>query len=84
MNLIFLMFIEVVTILGRVQSETTLGRVQRLNETLRGSVTLHATQCSLHFDKPQKNEIHSLNKSSVQGHTMYWTSGFSHLVRDPL
>ena len=28
----------------------------------RGSFTLHATQCSLHFDKPQKNEIHSLIK----------------------
>ena len=26
-----------------------------------GSFTLHATQCSLQFDKPQKNEIHSLN-----------------------
>ena len=22
---------------------------------------MHATKCSLHFDKPQKNEIHSLN-----------------------
>ena len=21
---------------------------------------MHATQCSLHFDKPQKNEIHSV------------------------
>ena len=27
--------------------------------------TLHATQCSLHFNKTQKNEIHSLNDSSV-------------------
>ena len=32
------------------------------------SFTLHATQCSLHFDKPQKNEIHSLNIT-----TMSWT-----------
>ena len=30
--------------------------------------TLLATQCSLHFDKPQKNEIHSLNIT-----TMSWT-----------
>ena len=27
--------------------------------SLRGSFTLHSTQCSLHFDKHQKNEIHS-------------------------
>ena len=26
----------------------------------RGSVALHATECRLRFDKPQKNEIHSL------------------------
>ena len=25
-----------------------------------GSFTLHATQCSVYFDKPQKKEIHSL------------------------
>ena len=28
------------------------------------SETLQATQCSLHFDKPQKNEIHSFSKFS--------------------
>ena len=33
---------------------------------VRGSSTLHATQCSLHFDKPPKNEIHSLNKNIIQ------------------
>ena len=27
----------------------------------QGSFTLYATQCCLHFNKPQKNEIHSLN-----------------------
>ena len=27
---------------------------------LLGPFTLHATQCSLYFDKPQKNGIHSL------------------------
>ena len=32
------------------------------SKVYRGSFTLHATQCSLHFDKPLKNEIHSLNK----------------------
>ena len=51
MNLIFLMFIEV---------HTTLGPKQSLHELLRGLFTFHATQCSLHFDKLQKNEIHSL------------------------
>ena len=29
-----------------------------------GSFILHATQCILHFDKSQKNEIHSLNNLS--------------------
>ena len=24
--------------------------------------TLHAIQCCLHFDKPKKNEIHSVNE----------------------
>ena len=28
------------------------------------SFTLQATQCSLHFDKPQKSEIHSLRNSA--------------------
>ena len=32
---------------------------------LWGSFTLHETQCSLHFDKPQKNEINSLRKLKV-------------------
>ena len=30
------------------------------NVYMNPSFTLHATQCSLHFDKSQKNEIHSL------------------------
>ena len=33
---------------------------------LRGSFTLHATQCSLHFYKSQKNEIHSLSTFSLK------------------
>ena len=33
--------------------------------SIRGSFTLHASQCSLHFDKPQKNEIASLINQSV-------------------
>ena len=33
----------------------TLGHWQSL-------LTLHVTQCSVHFDKPQKNEIHSIIK----------------------
>ena len=41
-----------------------------LHESLRGSFTLHATQCSLHFDKPQKNEIHSLTASNVKCHNV--------------
>ena len=45
-NSIFLMFIEV---------QTTL-------QPLRGPFTLHETHCSLHFDKLQKNEIHSLTE----------------------
>ena len=45
------------TCLGFIQ----MGREQSLHEPLWGSFTLHGTQCSLHFDKPQKNEIPSLN-----------------------
>ena len=30
-----------------------------------GSFALHMTKCSLHFDKPQKNDIHSLNKHGI-------------------
>ena len=30
-----------------------------------GSFTFHATQCISHFDKPQKNEIHSLIKPTA-------------------
>ena len=33
-----------------------------LAKVLWGSFTLHMTLSSSHFDKPQKNEIHSLNK----------------------
>ena len=39
-----------------------------MNPFLRGSITLHATQCSLYFDKHQINKIHSLNKW-FRGHT---------------
>ena len=49
MNLIFLMFIDVSTTL--VASKVYMNP----------EFTLHAVQCSLHFDKLQKNEIHSLN-----------------------
>ena len=31
------------------------------------SFTLHATKCSLHLDEPQKNEIHSLITTCVDG-----------------
>ena len=41
-----------------------MGCEQFLHEPLRGSFTLLAARCSLHFDKPQRNEIHSLNNSS--------------------
>ena len=51
MNLIFLIFIEVLT---------TFFRQQSLHKPLLGSFTLHMTQCILYFDKHQKNEIHSL------------------------
>ena len=53
MNVIFLMLEEL---------KTTLSCLQSLHESLRGSFTLHVTQGKLHFDKPQKKEIHSLNK----------------------
>ena len=33
-----------------------------VGDIIRSSFTLHATQCSLHFNKPQKNEIHSLKE----------------------
>ena len=49
------MFVEELTILGHKQS---------LHERLQSPVTLHATQCSLHFDNSQKNEIHSLSKGA--------------------
>ena len=51
MNIFFLLFIDVLI---------TLGQQQSLHQPLGGSFTLHVTQCSLHFDKLQKNEIHSL------------------------
>ena len=43
------------------RSVNYIGSLAKLHESIRGSFTLHATQCSLHFDKPQKNEIHFLN-----------------------
>ena len=51
MNLNFLMFIEVSTILSHKQS---------VHERLWGSFTLYAIPCSLHFDKHMTNKIHSL------------------------
>ena len=38
---------------------STLGRQHR------GSFTLLATQCNLHFDKPQQNDIHFLKEDWV-------------------
>ena len=38
------------------------GSLESLHEPFRGSFTLRATQCSLYFDKNQKNEIHSLER----------------------
>ena len=32
----------------------------------RGCVTLHVTQCSLHIDKTQKDEIHRLNTFEIK------------------
>ena len=32
----------------------------------RGLFTLHVIQCSLHFDKSQKNAFHSLNKATFK------------------
>ena len=43
------------------RSVNYIGSLAKLHEPLWGSFTLHVTQCSLQFDKPQKNEIHSLN-----------------------
>ena len=45
--------------------KSTLGRWQSLHEPLRGSFTLHATHCRLHFDKSQKNDIYLLNTVHV-------------------
>ena len=42
------------------RSVNYIGSTAKLHEPLRGSFTLHSTQCSLHYNKPQKNEIHSL------------------------
>ena len=39
--------------------------VSYIGSLAKFTFTLDATQCSLHFDKPQKNEINSLNDSSV-------------------
>ena len=36
-----------------------IGLLESLHEPLRISFSLHATECSLHLDKPQKNEIYS-------------------------
>ena len=53
MNLIFLMFIDVLT---------SMGCLAKYMYTLPiwGSFTLQATQCSLHFDNSRKNEIYSI------------------------
>ena len=48
----------------------TLGHWQSLHEPLLGSFILNTTQCSLHFDKPQKNEIHSLSHDMSIVHLM--------------
>ena len=39
----------------------------------RGSFILHATQCSLYLDKPQKNGIHSSNKYTIYHMIFYKT-----------
>ena len=44
------------------RSVNYFGWLAKLYEPLRGKFTLHATQCSLHFDKLQKNEIHPLTE----------------------
>ena len=46
------------------RSVNYIGTLAKFTWIPSGSFTLHATHCSLHFDKPQKNEIHSLNKRS--------------------
>ena len=40
------------------RSVNYMGSLAKLHEPLRRSFTLLTTQCSLHFDKPQKNGIH--------------------------
>ena len=46
------------------QSENYTGSLAKVHEPILGSFTLHATQCSLHFNKSQKNEIHFLIERS--------------------
>ena len=41
------------------------GSLAKFPLTPLGLFTLHVTQCSLDFNKPQKNVIHSLNKYSI-------------------
>ena len=48
------------------RSVNYIGSLAKFTWTLRGSFTLHATQCSLHFDKPQNNEIHSFNNEPIK------------------
>ena len=43
------------------RSINCIGSLAKFIEPRRSSCTLHVSQCSVHFDKPQKNEIHSLN-----------------------
>ena len=47
------------------QSVNYIGSLANLHEPLWSTLTLHATQCGLHFDNPQKYEIHSLNKHRI-------------------
>ena len=42
------------------------GSLAKFTLTSWGSFTLQATLCCLHFDKPQQNEIHSLNGAAVK------------------
>ena len=46
-----------------ISNELNFSDVYRIHKLhwAANKVTLHATQCSLYFDKHQKNEIHSLN-----------------------
>ena len=39
------------------RSVNDTGSLAKFHELLLGSFTLHATQFSLHFDKPQKNKL---------------------------